>query len=106
MGEGIIAGGTSKANLFKKDVIINKITFNGMQKKLYRSRENKLVAGVLSGFAEYFDQDATFWRLGFIIVLILTGLMPGVLIYLVAWVIIPERPMVEPVGQDEYTVFE
>ena len=75
-----------------------------MKKKLYRSRENTLVAGVLAGFAEYFEQDPTFWRLGFVLFLILTGFMPGVLMYIVAWVIIPEQPLVEPVAQADYTV--
>lgn len=69
-----------------------------MKKKLYRSREDRIVAGVLSGLAEHFDQDATFWRLGFVLFLIITGFMPGVLMYVVAWIIIPERPLIEPVA--------
>jgi phage shock protein C len=75
-----------------------------MKKKLYRDTDHKLVGGVLAGFANYYDQDPVFWRLGFIILLILTGLMPGVLIYLVAWVIIPVQPRIEPVDTADYTV--
>lgn len=75
-----------------------------MKKILYRSRENKFVAGVLSGFAEYFNQDATFWRLGFVAFLIVTGFMPGVFIYIVAWIIIPEQPRVDPLRTEDYTV--
>lgn len=75
-----------------------------MKKKLYRSRDNKLPGGVLAGFAEYFDQDPTFWRLGFIIFLVITGFMPGILMYVLAWIIIPERPLVEPVASSDYTV--
>lgn len=63
-----------------------------MSKKLHRSRKNVLVAGVCAGMAEYFDQEPTFWRLGFVLFLILTGLMPGVLLYLAAWIIIPQAP--------------
>lgn len=74
-----------------------------MNKRLYRS-ENKLVGGVLAGLAEYFAQDTTLWRLGFVILLIVTGLMPGVLIYLIAWVIIPLQPHVEPAPREDYTV--
>ncbi len=60
-----------------------------MEKKLKRSSQNQILAGVLAGFAEYFGHDATIWRLGFVIFLIVTGLMPGLLLYLVAWVIMP-----------------
>jgi phage shock protein PspC (stress-responsive transcriptional regulator) len=75
-----------------------------MKKKLYREVENKLLGGVLAGVAEYFDQDVVLWRLGFIILLILTGLMPGVLIYVAAWVVVPTRPSIEPLDKADYTV--
>lgn len=65
------------------------------QKRLYRSREHVLVAGVLAGVAEYFAHDPTLWRLGFIIFLIATGLMPGILIYLAAWILVPQAPSFE-----------
>jgi phage shock protein C len=61
-------------------------------KRLYRSKDNIMVAGVLAGLAEFFDHDPTLWRLGFIVFLVITGLMPGVLIYLIAWVIVPVAP--------------
>ena len=77
-----------------------------MKKRLYRSRENKFVAGVLAGAAEYFDHDPTLWRLAFLFLLVLTGFMPGVLFYLIAWVVIPERPTVEPLSSNDYTVSE
>lgn len=51
-----------------------------------------MVAGVLAGVAEYFDHDPTVWRIGFLIFLIATGLMPGVLIYLIGWVVMPVSP--------------
>ncbi|MFT5036813.1 MAG: phage shock protein C [Candidatus Azotimanducaceae bacterium] len=75
-----------------------------MKKKLYRNTEHKLVAGVLAGFADYYEQDVVFWRLLFVISLILTGLMPGLLIYAVCWIVIPERPTIEPVDAADYTV--
>lgn len=73
-----------------------------MKKKLYRSKDNVMVAGVCSGLAEYFGHDATIWRLGFVLFLVLTGLMPGLLIYVLAWIIIP----VEPEIQYEDVTFE
>jgi len=66
-----------------------------MTKKLYRSREDVMVAGICAGVAEYFKQDPTIWRIGFVLLLILTGLMPGLLIYILAWVIVPVRPEIE-----------
>ena len=58
-------------------------------KKLYRSRKNKMLGGVCGGIGEYFDIDPTLVRLG-MVALSLMG--PGVLIYLLAWIIVPEEP--------------
>lgn len=61
------------------------------KKKLYRSRNNVLIAGVCAGLAEHFGQDPTLWRLAFVLFLLLTGIMPGVLIYAIAWIAIPQE---------------
>jgi phage shock protein PspC (stress-responsive transcriptional regulator) len=71
------------------------MNYNARMKRLYRSQKGVL-GGVLAGCAEYFEQDPVLWRLGFIVLLLLTGLMPFVLVYLIAWVIIPLRPKIEP----------
>ena len=60
-------------------------------KRLHRSN-NKLVAGVCAGIAEYFDHDPTLWRLGFFFFLLITGVMPGLLIYILTAIIIPKAP--------------
>lgn len=65
-------------------------------KKIYRSRENKLVAGVLGGFGEYFEVDPTIMRLGYLLILILTAVIPGILLYIIAALIIPEAPLITP----------
>jgi phage shock protein C len=59
------------------------------QKKLYRSKENKLIGGVCGGLGEYFDVDPTIIRLLWVIVILMGG--SGILIYLVLWVVIPEK---------------
>jgi len=59
-------------------------------KKLYRSRKNKMLAGVCGGIAEYFDIDPALVRL-LLVLLILMG-FAGIIIYLVAWLIVPENP--------------
>jgi len=61
-----------------------------LTKRLMRSRDNVLVAGICAGMAEYFDQDPTIWRLGFVFFLLITGLMPGLLMYLIAWILLPQ----------------
>ena len=61
-----------------------------MQKKLYRSRK-RLVGGVCSGIAEHVNVDPVLVRLIFIILLVFTGFAPGLIFYLLAWIIIPEQ---------------
>ena len=77
-----------------------------MKKKLYRNTEDKLVAGVLAGLADYYEQDVVFFRLAFIVLLIVTGLMPGILLYIFAMVIIPEKPTIEQVDKTDYTIYQ
>ena len=74
------------------------------KKKLYLS-DNKMIAGVMAGFAEYFDQDPTIWRLGAVVFLVLTGFMPGVLLYMLAWIVMPHRNSTG-VHEAEYTVVD
>ena len=61
-----------------------------MQKKLTRSN-NKMVAGVCAGIADYFDLDPTLIRLGYAFLTIFTGLLPGILAYFIAIVVVPTR---------------
>ncbi|MEA3423676.1 MAG: PspC domain-containing protein [Bacillota bacterium] len=69
-----------------------------MEKKLYRSRENKVVSGVCGGIAEYFDIDATLIRLLWAITILFAG--TGILAYVLCILIIPEAPM-DKVKEDE-----
>ena len=61
-----------------------------MKKRLHRSNENKVVAGVCGGIAEYFDMDPTLIRLAWILFCALGG--SGILAYIIAAIIIPRRP--------------
>ena len=58
-------------------------------KKLYRNTENKMLAGVCSGIADYFDIGPTLVRLGWVLFSLLGG--SGLLAYIIAAIIIPER---------------
>lgn len=61
-------------------------------KKLYRSEDNKMVGGVIGGIGEYTNVDPTVLRLIFILVLIFTGIFPGLIVYLIWWLVVPEEP--------------
>ncbi len=60
-------------------------------KRLYRSRNNKKIAGVCGGIAAYFNIDPTLVRVIAVIAL-LPGGFPGVIAYGVMWAIMPEEP--------------
>ncbi|MBU0980548.1 MAG: PspC domain-containing protein [Nanoarchaeota archaeon] len=59
------------------------------QKKLYRSRK-RMIAGVCGGLGEYFNTDPTLVRLLWVLGTLITG-GAGVLGYILAWIIIPEK---------------
>lgn len=59
-------------------------------KRLYRMREGRVVAGVCTGIAAYFGIDPTLVRLGFALLAIFGGGV-GILLYLIAWIVIPEE---------------
>ena len=61
-----------------------------MTKKLYRLKHDRMIAGVCSGLAEYFDIDPTIVRLAWIVVILFAGV--GLLAYLIAIFIVPEKP--------------
>ena len=60
-----------------------------MEKKIYRSSSNRKIAGVCGGIAEYFDIDPTLVRLLWVIASWIGG--SGLLAYIIACVIMPER---------------
>jgi len=59
-------------------------------KKLYRSIENKKIAGIFGGLGEIFNIDPTLLRLIFVFIGLVTAVIPLVLAYLVGWIIIPK----------------
>ena len=61
-----------------------------MNKRLYRSRDNSMIAGVCGGIGEYFDIDPTFIRLLWILFIFAGG--SGILVYIIAWIVIPQHP--------------
>lgn len=62
-----------------------------MQKRLYRSRSNRMIAGVCGGIGEYFDVDPTLVRLAAVLLAMAGG--PGLIVYIILAVVIPEEPI-------------
>lgn len=59
------------------------------EKKLSRSTSDKVVAGVLGGVADYFGFDITLVRLLFVLAAIFSAAFPGLLIYIIMWIVMP-----------------
>ena len=57
-------------------------------KKLYRS-SNRILAGVCGGIAEYFDIDPTLIRVAYVILSLFSVAFPGVLLYIILMILIP-----------------
>ena len=60
--------------------------------KLYRSRADRMLAGVCGGLAEYANMDPTLMRLLVALVIVLTGILPGIVAYIVMAIVVPEQP--------------
>ena len=56
-------------------------------KRFFRSRRHRMIGGVCGGLGEYFDIDPAFIRLGFVLLSSAT-----LVIYIIAWLIVPEQP--------------
>ncbi|MGA7684242.1 MAG: PspC domain-containing protein [Terriglobales bacterium] len=65
--------------------------------KLVRSRVNRKIAGVCAGLAEHLDLDTSLVRILWVFLTFASGCFPGVVAYVLAWIIIPEEPVVSPV---------
>jgi phage shock protein C len=57
---------------------------------LQRSRSDRVVAGVVGGLARYFGIDATLARVAYVILSILSVAFPGIVVYVVLWLVMPE----------------
>lgn len=62
-----------------------------MTKRLYRSTEDRMIAGVCGGLAEYFVIDPVITRL-IAVLLLIPGGAPGLIPYLIFWIVVPEKP--------------
>lgn len=58
--------------------------------RLYRSRHDRMLAGVCGGLGEYFGIDSSLIRLALVLLIVFGG--TGFLAYLIAWIVVPEEP--------------
>jgi len=61
-------------------------------KKLYLSGSDKKIAGICGGIAETYDIDSTLIRLAWVFIGLATAIIPALVTYIVAWIIIPQKP--------------
>jgi phage shock protein C len=73
-------------------------------KTLMRSRTEKKIAGVCAGLAQYFGLDVTLVRIVCLFITLASGVCPGVITYLLAWIIVPSEPELKPVVAVQQTV--
>ena len=64
-------------------------------KRLYRSSEDRMIAGVCGGMGEVYGIDPTLLRLGLVLVGLATAILPMLVVYILATIIIPLRPLPE-----------
>jgi phage shock protein C len=57
---------------------------------LRRSRHQKVLAGVCGGLAEWLGWDATLVRILYVVLSILSAAFPGILVYVVLWIVMPK----------------
>jgi phage shock protein C len=70
-------------------------------KKLYRSNTNKVLAGICGGLGEYFEVDPVVVRVAWIVVSMVTGVIPGIIAYIITIFIIPEHRHIKHVEKEE-----
>jgi phage shock protein C len=60
-----------------------------MERRLYRSRKNRVIAGVAGGIGEYFDIDPVFVRVIFVLATLAGA--SGLLAYIILWIVVPKE---------------
>ena len=60
---------------------------------LYRSRRNSMIAGVCGGLAEWLGWSPTWVRLLYILISILSVAFPGIIVYVILWIVMPKTPL-------------
>lgn len=82
----------------KKEVIVKSASKNAStSKRLYRSQDERVIAGVAGGLAQYFDLDPIIPRILFVLLTLANG--AGLITYLILWVILPKKSAIGGVSE-------
>lgn len=60
-------------------------------RRLRRSRSNRMIGGVVAGVADYIGMDISLARVLYVLISIFSAAFPGILVYLICWLLIPEE---------------
>ena len=60
-------------------------------RRLRRSRSNRMIGGVVAGIADYTGMDVSLARVLYVLISIFSAAFPGILVYLICWLLIPEE---------------
>jgi phage shock protein PspC (stress-responsive transcriptional regulator) len=69
------------------------MVFREAEMALQRSRTDKMIAGVCGGIAKSAGWDPTLVRVLYVVVSILSAAFPGLLVYVVLWLVMPKEPL-------------
>ena len=58
---------------------------------LHRSSQQRMIAGVCGGLAEWLGWDVTLVRLAYVLVSVLSAAFPGIIVYIILWAVMPVR---------------
>lgn len=72
-------------------------------KRIYRSRTDRVVAGVMGGLGEYFNVDPRLFRFIYLLLTLFTAVLPGIVAYGLAILIFPSHPVFSSTVVDEDT---
>ncbi len=61
------------------------------KKPLRRSRTNRMIGGVVGGLAEYIGMDPVLARVLYVLISVFSAAFPGILVYIILWVVMPEE---------------
>jgi len=73
-------------------------------KRLLRSRADRKIAGVCSGLAQYLDLDTSLVRILWFFITLACGIFPGIIAYILGWIITPEEPLCLPVAGSQQPI--
>lgn len=83
------------------------MVINMANRRLYKSKNNRMLSGVMGGIGEYFNVDPTIVRILYVLVSMISAGFPGIVIYIILALVIPERPSQHHYqdSQDEWSEF-